>query len=137
MNCVDLFTLPKGNKLSWREKEQMQTLIVTFSFPVLVLARACLPGPPSQLRVWAPTKLFFLFSIPRPLSSNKSEPAADFSWYISIFNLGARNYDPYFGNPPFSFLYISSFSYMFLSFPPSRSRPVNLTRKQLSINQSP
>ena len=30
-----------------------------------------------------------------------------------------------------------SFSYMILSFPPSHSWPVNLARKQLTINQSP
>ena len=66
--------------------------------------------------------------------------------YVSIFNLGVCCYDLDFGNLLLSlslslslsiFLYlsiylslVSHFSYMFLSFLPSRGGPVNLARKQ-------
>ena len=59
--------------------------------------------------IFYPMLTFNCFSI--LVSSRQSEPAADFSWYISAFNKGTSRYDDLdFRNLPFSFLFVSPFS---------------------------
>ena len=41
-NCVDCFSLSKRNKMLCGERRQTQTLILTFSFTIVVLACSCL-----------------------------------------------------------------------------------------------
>ena len=158
--------------MSQGEGGQTQTLILTFSFSVFVLTRACslvtssqLCGgyetpfrsspqngsrkfwPSSHRHGWCLTAVFtsspleansFYVLYPAPtlngfslwVSSSQSESAADISWYISIFNLVACCCDDLdFENLPFSFLFVSPLTHIFLSFPLSRGGPVNLAKK--------
>ena len=111
--------------------------------PSAVFTSSCLVSKRLSLprRVRPPTNSF-LFSIARPLltaflfespSLNQNSLSIRW-WYVSILNLGTCCYDDMdFGNLFFSLSFISSFSYIFLSFPSSQGEPVNLARKQLTI----
>ena len=90
--------------------------------------------------------LYIFFFISRPLltafpcdsSSANQNSLSICCWYVSVFNLGVHcNDDLYFENLPFSFLFVSPFSYMFLSFTLSHGGPVNIARKLSTINRSP
>ena len=98
----------------------------------------------STRRIPLPTDSFFAFypALTRIVFSvwvffSQSKPAADFSWYISIFNKGACCYDNLdFGNLPSLFPICFSFFIYVFSSPLSYSRPVNLAWKQVTIPES-
>ena len=148
------------------ERGQTQTLILTFSFSVVVLTRICSLDSSSQFRSGCDTpfrsslqmgaiifsRLYIvvtrvqlsslhrrvsLSSNPFPVFYPSATPLPAFSFeflpanrnsllicclYVLIFNPGVCCYD----NFDFPFLFVCLFSYLFLSFTPSRGGLINI-----------
>ena len=147
VRCSRLHSFAVGVRHLFGTKPKME--VVNFCHLHLVVAAAQLPAlfhrvsqPTDYFSIFYPALTLNRFSV--WVSSNQSEPASNFAWYISIFKLWRLLlWWSGFQEPTFLSLSLSlglprlSFSYMVLTFPPSSGGSVNFARKQLTINRSP